>query len=302
MRISRVSGVAASVVALTAVSVGLSVQSASSTTTLTNSTPLLPADDSMVSSTITVSGHPNTLTDVNITLQGFSQNDEPSEMDILLEGPNGQKVMVMSDTGGDVSLVSGLTITIDDEAADPIPTPLISGTFKPTNIDDGDFNTVPSDESVDNAAFPVPTATTLSAFDGTNPNGVWTLFVASDECCADEGGLSAGWSLSVNPDPAVCAGLPVTILGTSSAETLAGTEGSDVIAAGGGDDRILGLGGNDVICGGDGNDTLKGGGGNDKLFGDAGRDKLRGGAGAKDLCKGGLNPDNAKKCEKVRSL
>ena len=98
-----------------------------------------------------------------------------------------------------------------------------------------------------------------------------------------------------------CAGLPVTLAGTSASETIIGTSGRDVISGLGGDDTIVGLGSNDVICGGEGNDVLRGGSDNDKLFGEAGRDRLKGGPGRRDACKGGPGRDRARGCEKLRA-
>ena len=99
----------------------------------------------------------------------------------------------------------------------------------------------------------------------------------------------------------VCGGAQATIAGTDNADVIFGTAGNDVIVALGGNDIVRGLGGDDIICGGDGDDKLKGGAGKDRLDGEAGRDKLRGGA-DKDYCNGGPQPDNAKKCEKVKAL
>lgn len=87
-----------------------------------------------------------------------------------------------------------------------------------------------------------------------------------------------------------CNGLPATIIGDDTNNTLDGTDGPDVIFAGGGNDLVNGRGGDDVICGGDGNDSLIGGDGNDWLAGEAGDDGLGGGAGD-DVLLGGDGQD-----------
>ncbi|MGH8578512.1 MAG: hypothetical protein ACREXJ_16735, partial [Gammaproteobacteria bacterium] len=105
--------------------------------------------------------------------------------------------------------------------------------------------------------------------------------------------------------PRTCNGLPVTIQGTDSGETLIGTSGDDVIDGGGGNDVLRGLGGNDVLCGGDGRDRLFGGPGRDRLFGGAGRDALFGdngrdalnGGTGRDRCDGGASAGTARRCE-----
>ncbi|MGZ5308969.1 MAG: choice-of-anchor Q domain-containing protein [Solirubrobacterales bacterium] len=88
----------------------------------------------------------------------------------------------------------------------------------------------------------------------------------------------------------MCGGVPVTIAGTSGADTLVGTDGPDVIAGLDGNDVIQGLGDRDRICAGTGNDTVRGGPGRDRLRGEAGRDKLFGGRG-RDLLEGGPGKD-----------
>ena len=65
--------------------------------------------------------------------------------------------------------------------------PLVSGTFKPTNIGAGDVFPVPA---------PAPTGgSALSVFTGTNPNGTWNLWV--DDQFAPDGGSLSGWCLNV---------------------------------------------------------------------------------------------------------
>lgn len=71
---------------------------------------------------------------------------------------------------------------------------------------------------------------------------------------------------SASPDGS-CAGVDVTMSGTSGDDVLEGTPGRDVIWGGDGDDRIEGLGGNDVLCGGPGADRLSGGQGDDVVDG-----------------------------------
>ena len=144
-------------------------------------------------SPIEVSGIPgeSKIADLDLTLHGFS-HDGPDALDILLVGPQGQTALVMSDVGAGMS-VSGVTLTLDDEAADRLPDAarLTTGTFRPTNAKgfEGD---------VDNFPAPAPThdcRSALSAFDGTNPNGTWRLFVRDD--VRDDTGSLAGWSLEI---------------------------------------------------------------------------------------------------------
>jgi len=84
-------------------------------------------------STITVSGLNAPIADVDVTLSTLT-HPTASDLDILLVGPNGQKVMIMSDTG-DEALNDSLTFS--DEASERLPSVdnLVSGTFQPTDDD-----------------------------------------------------------------------------------------------------------------------------------------------------------------------
>jgi hypothetical protein len=98
--------------------------------------------------------------------------------------------MLMSDVGEN-NVAANLDLTLDDEAAASLPdaTALAAGVFKPTNIDAGD--TFPT-----SAPDPSGAAGALSAFDGTNPNGTWQLYVVDDEG-TDTGDFSGGWNLQI---------------------------------------------------------------------------------------------------------
>src|SRR5207253_7219073 len=102
----------------------------------------------------------------------------PDDIDVLLVGPSGQTVMLMSDAGGESGAtgISSVTITFDDSAASAIPDESIitSGTYKPTNYADTHHGESVND-SFTASAPSAPYGTTLSVFNGTNPNGVWRL-------------------------------------------------------------------------------------------------------------------------------
>jgi len=181
----------------------LAAAPAASALTFTNPTPItIPAGAPVTTegpaapypSPITVSGL-GTVLDVNATITSFSHTC-PSDVDILLVGPGGQKTLLFSDAGGDCGPVpaSGVTFTLDDEAATAYPcgeNP--SGTFKPTDRPTGcttDPDTFPP------PAPPGPYPVTLTVFDGANPNGTWSLFVL-DDFTTDTGTISGGWTLDL---------------------------------------------------------------------------------------------------------
>lgn len=127
--------------------------------------------------------------DANITLRGYTHGFS-DDVDVRLVGPGGQNATIMSDVGGG-SDVSNITLTLDDEAVDSLPDggPLVSGTFKPTNLEG----------VVDDFPAPAPTpsgAVALSTFDGTNPNGTWSLYVF-DDASSDAGNFAGGWSITI---------------------------------------------------------------------------------------------------------
>ena len=86
-------------------------------------------------STIVVSGLTGAVTKVTATLSNINHTF-PDDVDVLLVGPGGQKVLLMSDVGGNNSLTN-VTITLDDSAPSSLPdtTRINPGTFKPSNID-----------------------------------------------------------------------------------------------------------------------------------------------------------------------
>ena len=169
-------------------------------------------------SIITVSGVSGAIADLNVTLSGYGHRF-PDDVDVLLVGPGGQSVVLMSDVGGGVD-VSGLTLTLDDEAANSLPDEaqsssngplqLVSGTFRPANF--GSPETFPA------PAPAAPYGATLSVFDGTAPNGTYSLYVM-DDSPTDGGQFAGGFSLSFTTvsDPTG----PAALIVTTPADTVA---------------------------------------------------------------------------------
>jgi subtilisin-like proprotein convertase family protein len=152
-------------------------------------------------STITVSGITNTVTKVTVTLTNFNHTF-PADVDVLLRGPGGQKMLLMSDVGGGTDAVN-VTLTFDDSAL-AIGATVVSGTFRPTNIGAGDLfpATAP--------AGPYPDPQLLSVFNGVSPNGTWSLFVV-DDAATDTGNFSGGWTLRITTSAASCDACPCVL-------------------------------------------------------------------------------------------
>lgn len=131
---------------------------------------------------------PGKVTRVTVTLTGL-RHSSADQMDLLLVGPGGQNVILLSDVGG-ANPADGVTITLDDTAAAALPlgAALGGGTFKPTNNGGGD--TFPGATPLGGSA--------LSVFNDSDPNGEWKLFFVDDSAPA-EGSLSS-WSLNITTD------------------------------------------------------------------------------------------------------
>lgn len=177
-----------------------------SATSRTNATSISIPDMGAASpfpSSISVSSITGSVSKVTATLRGLTHT-WPDDLDILLVGPGGQKVMLMSDAGGGND-VNGITLTFDDSASSSLPdnSQITSGTYKPSDFIAGDTFSSPAPGG--------PYGSTLSVFNGLNPNGTWSLYV-EDDGAVDIGTLSQGWSLSITTSNVSCCTMPVTDL------------------------------------------------------------------------------------------
>ena len=146
-------------------------------------------------SNIQITGLPGQLSKVAVTLVGLSHTF-PDDLDLLLVGPSGQSVVLMSDAGGG-SAVSGINLILDDTASVALPDsgPLTSGAYRPGDYPLGDV-----------WPWPAPSAasgTRLATLNGTQPNGTWSLYVV-DDTSGDMGAIGQGWNLSLTTTNLVC--------------------------------------------------------------------------------------------------
>jgi subtilisin-like proprotein convertase family protein len=137
-------------------------------------------------SPVTVTGE-GIVTDVNVRISNFT-HDFPQDADILLIGPGGQSTLLLSDAGG-AAPASNVDLVFDDEAPGTAPDPLVSGSYRPTDVPDPFPDLFPS------PAPDAPFDSVLSVFDNTLPNGVWSLYVVDDDPGA--GGHITGWRVSI---------------------------------------------------------------------------------------------------------
>jgi subtilisin-like proprotein convertase family protein len=149
-------------------------------------------------SQIAVSGLESPVQEVEATLQNVDHQCL-YDVDVLLVGPSGAKTMLLSDGGTGTCqaqpVATDLNITLDDDAATVYPCGTnVSGTFKPT--DDPPGSCIKADDPFTAPAPPGPYPAALSEFDGTNPNGTWSLFVI-DDLSTYSGAIQQGWSLKL---------------------------------------------------------------------------------------------------------
>lgn len=127
------------------------------------------------------------ITDVNLTLHGLSHG-EPDDIDVMLAFGN-RRAIVLSDIGGSDN-TNNTSIALDDESlqALPVNSAVISGVYRPQNVDAADIFAAPA---------PLPNGSVaLSTFDGLNPTGEWRLFIM-DDTLGGIGWLDGGWELEI---------------------------------------------------------------------------------------------------------
>ncbi len=148
--------------------------------TFSNTTSAAIPDVNTLTSTITVSGAPAYLYDVNLfttIAHTFS-----ADLDVTLTSPSGTVVTITTDNGGSNDNVFNGTLW-DDQAGATNPTGVVTDYVYANNV----------------VATPLSPEEPLGAFIGENPNGVWTLSV-TDDLAGDVGTLS-NWSLSISGLP-----------------------------------------------------------------------------------------------------
>lgn len=152
------------------------------------SIPMLGGASTPYPSEITVAGLTDIVGLVRVRINGLS-HEEVNDLDILLVAPDGTKILLMSDVGG-LNAVTNIDLVFDDAYPPLTHDPLVSGTYSPTNLNDG-FGT----DDFDPPAPPPPYESVLSALTGKAGNGTWQLYVMDD--FGGEGGSIDGWELEI---------------------------------------------------------------------------------------------------------
>ncbi len=155
--------------------------------TYSNPAPIVIPDSGPANpypSVIDVTGGPTSIQFVTVTLRGLT-HPFITDLDILLVGPGGQKILLASDTSGSAP-TSGITVNFISEGGSSQSGDLAAGGYyAPTGGSD---------------AFPAPApagpyAANFNGLTGTSANGQWRLFVV-DDFAADGGLIAGGWSIT----------------------------------------------------------------------------------------------------------
>lgn len=158
--------------------------------TITDRPPgsLTPQKATPYPSTAKVTGGSGLITNVTVNLNNFSHT-WPSDVCIVLKGPDGTTCVLMAGCGDGGFAVSNIQIEFDDSGG-PMPQfgALASLTYAPTTYPP--FADVPAPGPVS------PYGTSLSVFNGKDPNGFWTLWVC-DEAENNDGLIANGWVIVI---------------------------------------------------------------------------------------------------------
>jgi len=144
-------------------------------------------------------GNGFTVGKVTVTLHDF-YHGRPQDVDMMLvHVPSATKVMLVSDAGGETAVPSTapVTLTIDDDAASALSeNALVSGTYQPSNVSDGQGTDAFSGGGIPSG----PVQSTLSAFNGVNSAGQWRLYIRDDSSgTGTVGALAGGWTMMLYP-------------------------------------------------------------------------------------------------------
>lgn len=156
-----------------------------------------PTTAAVYPATINVTGMTGNTTKVEVSLRGIAHT--VGQLDLLLVSPSGGKFIFLSDSNA-VTTNDGF-YTFSDTGATTLlqPNNTLPGTFLPTDLNTG-TDTFPAPAPAGPYSVPV-SSTFASVFNGTSPNGAWTLYAVDDTLFAS-GRINSGWSLNITTDGA----------------------------------------------------------------------------------------------------
>lgn len=139
-------------------------------------------------SPIEVACLPGLIKHLMVTLDGVTHNF-PDDIDVLLTGPGGQAIKLLSDAGGGNKLTNVVISFSDTATAFPSDTQRIQpGVYQPVDYAPADTFLSPAPGTI--------SGTNFTPFLGANPNGTWFLYVR-DDLGGDAGSIVRGWSIEI---------------------------------------------------------------------------------------------------------
>src|ERR1017187_4780763 len=121
--------------------------------------------------TIHVSGLPTNLTSMAVTLSGLSHG-HAADLEILMVTPSGTNIVLMSHAGGTHGVKDATILFKQSGFPLPASDQIYSGTYKPSNY--GGITNKPD------APAGYYSTNMDNDLTGTNPNGVWKLYIYDD--------------------------------------------------------------------------------------------------------------------------
>lgn len=163
------------------------------------------APTSVYPQNVFVAGLAGSVTGVALTLNNV--NAYPSDLDLLLTGPNGDRFVPLADAGGISSRVNGITLTLSDTAGSHVPVSGLtaSGSYLPTDYQSNISFPAPAPSGSYSLPFNQGSATFASTFASevvsgaapvTMPNNAdkWSLYIRS--LTASDVGSTGGYCLT----------------------------------------------------------------------------------------------------------
>jgi hypothetical protein len=180
---------------------------------------LSPANGVPYPSDIAFSGLSGTLNSVAVSLNGWTDNGanaNPDDLYFMLAAPGGQTFEFLGGVGGSHAF-SNLNLVLSDSASATLSAnPIVSGTYKPTDLGTSCTNFPTPAPPSSNCAAPDGTSTFAEVFDSSNPNGTWSLYEFDSATGDTPSSLSGGWALTLGgvdtPEPRSFFTLPTALL------------------------------------------------------------------------------------------
>jgi subtilisin-like proprotein convertase family protein len=171
-----------------------------------NNPPVTVADASPYPSRVFVSGISGAISHMAVTLKGVTYA-ESQDIDALLVGPGGQTFVLVAAAGpSSGGAITNVTLTLDDAAATtlaqnaPWGSANASVSSKPVNYEGvNEIWGAPAPAGPYGNPGPAGggTATLGSTFDGSDPNGTWSLYVITTAAGDGTGAIAGGWCANI---------------------------------------------------------------------------------------------------------